>query len=146
MGVQQDLEAFVSKVRGYASDDAEEFGRIAASLIRWSEEHDWVLQHVSADAQDQDVVKYAIPGMKAPFWTAYPRQAGGAKLCVLDSDSVFPDHLVAEARQELAGIDGRSPKENERPTVSFRHLRPPDAVRQVKRLLCRLLVEMGRHA
>ena len=131
MGVQEDREAFVRKVSTYAPDDAVEFGRIADSLITWSAEHDGALEHVSAEGQEQDVVKYAIPEMNAPFWTAYPRKADGAKLCVLDSDTVFPSHLVTEARAELAEMDGREPKSNERPTVSFDRLRSPDAVRRV---------------
>lgn len=141
-----DREAFIRVVRAYSPADADDFTRILDELIRWSREHDWAIEFVPHDGS-QSVVKFALPGMHAPFWTAYPRQADGAKLCAVDSvGSVFPEQVRTEARRILAELDGREPEPNEAPTVSFRALRSEDALRQVKRLFCQLLVEMGRHA
>jgi hypothetical protein len=145
MGVAEDRAAFVEAVRDCAPADADEFGLIVDALIAWSAEHDWALHHVSASTQVQAVVKFALPGMAAPFWTAYPRKADGAKLSVVDSGgAVFPEAVRDEARRVLAALDGRVPEPGEAPTVALQRLRSTDAVRQVKRLLCRLLVAMGQ--
>ena len=145
MCISQDRTAFVDKVREYAPDDVNDFGRIADDLIAWSTQHDWAIQHAPRGDQKQAVVKFTLEGMNAPFWTAYPRKTDGAKLCVVDSEDVFPDSVRATARRVLAELDGRVPEENEAPTVSFQKLRSDEALRRVKQLLCHLMVELERH-
>ena len=139
MNPQADRDAFIAAVRRSTPQQAEEFAAVLDELLRWSEQHDWAIQFMHHEGS-QAVVKYCVPGVATPFWSAWPRQADGAKLCVLtDPHPRFPEADRDMARRELAALDGRTPEPTEVPTVSFQQLLSGEARRRVRALMCRLL-------
>jgi len=112
-------------------------------LIRWSMQQGNAVVF-TPHSGSQSLVKFCLPGMDTHIWSAWPRKADGAKLHVLtDPHPRFPEPLRDVARRELARLDGRQPKPNELPVVSFRNLRTEDAQRDLIALLSRLLAEFN---
>jgi len=75
----------------------------------------------------------------------YPRKADGAKLTIFpEATSRLPEGLRELAGRGLAELEGRAPRLNSQPMLSFRVLEEPAALVRLKLLLQELLRRIGR--
>ena len=147
-GLSTERAPFLAKVGEYKPRRAVRIGEVLNALVEWSEgrggEIEFTPHTGSAGREPQALVKYCVPGVGTPFWAAYPRAADGAKLHVLtDPHPRFPEDLRREAREVLAGLDGRRPNPTECPVVSFETLADPAALASLLALLASVLDRLG---
>jgi hypothetical protein len=85
-------------------------------------------------------VRFCIPGVERPFWSAVARSSDGARFAVLDgAHPRFTDELRDEARAELAGIAGAAADPDAVPALAFAKLIWPPYRERVLGLMARLL-------
>lgn len=129
---------FLDKVEDYAPGQAARFAPPLDALVEWSEANGLTFLPPSAA---QTVFRYAAPDSRRVFWAVTARTGDGAKLTIL-TGSAFPKRLRAEARAELARLDGRPEKEDEVPEVALTKLIWLPHRTRVLDLMTRLLAEL----
>jgi hypothetical protein len=115
-------EGFFAKVDRHTPDQSKRVREVLNDLVRWSDEQGLCV----SNQKPKGPISYCLEGVAAPFWTFAPHTGVGAKLTLL-ADRQFPEELREEARQVLAKLDGRTPEEDEVPSVGYlKLLWPPN--------------------
>jgi hypothetical protein len=116
------IDKFLAKVEVWAPGQSIRFAPALDDLIKWSEENAWGVQFTH-HAGVHHLVKYCVPGVNTPFWSAVPRTGDGARFTLLNEPHQrFPEALRNEAREELCRIGGVKSSSEGVPEVAFTKL------------------------